>query len=135
MPLYDSEIVVGALKSRASALRVKFENRSRDEAEPGHFHHFTTSAVRGCAPKIKNHKGGSVMAKLPIQIEATLMRSAVAASADGTVKTAALEIVAKNGDQYLVILSGEGMKGLIEDMQVFLEENPEIAELKSVPRQ
>ena len=75
------------------------------------------------------------MAKLPIQIEATLMRSAVAASADGTVKTAALEIVAKNGDQYLVILSGEGMKGLIEDMQVFLEENPEIAELKSVPRQ
>ena len=75
------------------------------------------------------------MAKLPIQIEATLMRSAVAASADGTVKTAALEIVAKNGDQYLVVLSGEGMKGLIEDMQVFLEENPEIAELKSVPRQ
>jgi hypothetical protein len=75
------------------------------------------------------------MAKLPIQIEATLMRSAVAASADGTVKTAALEIVAKNGDRYLVVLSGEGMKGLIEDMQVFLEENPEIAELKSVPRQ
>ena len=75
------------------------------------------------------------MAKLPIQIEATLMRSAVAASADGTGKTAALEIVAKNGDQYLVVLSGEGMKGLIEDMQVFLEENPEIAELKSVPRQ
>jgi hypothetical protein len=75
------------------------------------------------------------MAKLPIQIEATLMRSAVAASADGTAKTAALEIVAKNGDQYLVVLSGEGMKGLIEDMQVFLEENPEIAELKSVPRQ
>ena len=75
------------------------------------------------------------MAKLPIQIEATLMRSAVAASADGTVKTPALEIVAKNGDRYLVVLSGEGMKGLIEDMQVFLEENPEIAELKSVPRQ
>ena len=75
------------------------------------------------------------MAKLPIQIEATLMRSAVAASADGTVKTAALEIVAKNGDQYLVILSGEGMKGLIEDTRLLLEEHPHLARIQSPPRQ
>jgi hypothetical protein len=69
------------------------------------------------------------------QIEALFIRPVVAESEDNTRRTTALEIVAKNGDQFLLVLSGEGMKGLIQDMQSFLEENPEIAEWKSEPRQ
>ena len=48
---------------------------------------------------------------------------------------AGLEIVAKDGAQFLLVLSGEGMKGLIQDMQLFLEEHPQIAESRSEPRQ
>jgi hypothetical protein len=70
-----------------------------------------------------------------LQIEALLIRPIVATSAGGTRQTAALQIVAKNQDRFLIVLSGEGMKGLIEDMQTFLEENRGIAESKSQARQ
>jgi len=69
------------------------------------------------------------------QIEALLIRPVIATSAGGTRQTAALQIVAKNGDRFLVVLSGEGLKALTEDMQAFLEENPEIQEWKSERRQ
>ena len=51
------------------------------------------------------------------------------------IASAGLEIVAKDGAQFLLVLSGEGMKGLIQDMQLFLEEHPQIAESRSEPRQ
>jgi hypothetical protein len=62
-----------------------------------------------------------------LQIEALLIRPIVATSAGGTKQTAALQIVAKNQDRFLVVLFGEGMKGLIADMQALLEDNPGIA--------
>jgi hypothetical protein len=61
------------------------------------------------------------------------MRPIVLQSATG--EQAGLELVAKNGDQFLVPLSGEGMKGLIQDMQLFLEEHPHLAKIQSQPRQ
>jgi hypothetical protein len=50
-------------------------------------------------------------------INAALMRPIALVSHTG--EQAGLEIVAKNGDQFLVPLSGEGMQGLIQDMQLF----------------
>jgi hypothetical protein len=47
-------------------------------------------------------------------INTALMRPITFVSHTG--EQAGLEIVAKNGDQFLVPLSGEGMKGLIQDM-------------------
>jgi hypothetical protein len=66
-------------------------------------------------------------------IVAGSMRPVIAHSE--TEQAAGLEILALNGDVFLVVLSGQGMKGLIQDMQSFLEENPQIAETKSLPRQ
>jgi sensor domain CHASE-containing protein len=48
---------------------------------------------------------------------------------------AGLKIVAKNGDQFVIVLSGEGMRALIEDMQSFLESSPQIAKIQSQARQ
>lgn len=70
---------------------------------------------------------------LPAQIEAAMIRPVAAHSA--TRQTAALEIVQKNGDRLLVVLSGEGLKKLHEDIGTFLDENPEMAELRSERRQ
>jgi hypothetical protein len=69
----------------------------------------------------------------PTIINAALMRPIVLGSPTG--EQAGFEIVAKNGDQFLVPLSGEGMKGLIQDMQLFLEEHPHLAKIQSPPRQ
>jgi hypothetical protein len=69
---------------------------------------------------------------MPI-INAALMRPITLVSHTG--EQAGLEIVAKNGDQFLVPLSGEGMKELIEEMQLFLEEHPHLAKIQSLPRQ
>jgi hypothetical protein len=66
-------------------------------------------------------------------INAALMRPIALVSHAG--EQAGLEIVAKNGDQFLVPLSGEGMKGLIQDMQLFLDEHPHLAKTRSLPRQ
>jgi|HubBroStandDraft_4_1064222.scaffolds.fasta_scaffold2801121_1 hypothetical protein len=66
-------------------------------------------------------------------IKATLMRPIVLVSHTG--EQAGLEIVAKNGDQFLVPLSGAGMKELIQDRQLFLEEHPHLAKTQSLPRQ
>ena len=66
-------------------------------------------------------------------IRALLMRSVEMQTKTGPV--AGLEILADNEDRFLVALSGEGMKKLIQDMQSFLEENPQIAETKSLQRQ
>jgi hypothetical protein len=66
-------------------------------------------------------------------INAALMRPIALVSHTG--EQAGLEIVAKNGDQFLVPLSGEGMQGLIQDMQLFLEEHPHLAKTLSLPRQ
>ena len=57
----------------------------------------------------------------PAIIHAALMRPIVLDSPTGE-QAAGFEIVAKNGDQFLVPLSGEGMKGLIEDTRLLLEE-------------
>jgi hypothetical protein len=65
-------------------------------------------------------------------IHAALARPVVVT---GPTQLAGIEIVAKNGDRFVVVLSGEGMKGLIQDMQSFLDDNPRIAETKSQPRQ
>ena len=46
-----------------------------------------------------------------------------------------LEIVPESGDRFVIALSGEGMKGLIEDMQSFLDDHPHLADQKSRPRQ
>jgi hypothetical protein len=69
------------------------------------------------------------------QIEAMIIRPVVATSAGRTRQTTALDIVAKNGDRFLVLLSGEGMKALTEDMQTLLEKHPEIEERKSEEQQ
>ena len=66
-------------------------------------------------------------------INAALMRPILLKNDTGEIP--GLEIVAKNGDRFLVPLSGEGMKGLIEDMRLFLEEHPELAKIQSPPRQ
>ena len=66
-------------------------------------------------------------------INTALMRPITFVSHTG--EQAGLEIVAKNGDQFLVPLSGEGRKGLIQDMQLFLEERPHLAKIQSPPRQ
>ena len=57
----------------------------------------------------------------PAIIHVALMRPIVLDSPTGE-QAAGFEIVAKNGDQFLVPLSGEGMKGLIEDTRLLLEE-------------
>ena len=66
-------------------------------------------------------------------INVALMRPIALVSHAG--EQAGLEIVAKNGDQFSVPLSGEGMQGLIQDMQLFLEEHPHLAKTRSLPRQ
>jgi hypothetical protein len=66
-------------------------------------------------------------------INAALMRPIALVSHTG--EQAGLEIVAKNGDQFLVPLSGAGMKELIQDRQLFLEEHPHLAKTQSLPRQ
>ena len=69
-----------------------------------------------------------------IQINATLIRPIETESASGA-RGVALEIHALDEAQYLVVLSGEGLQGLLQDIQAFLQEHPEIAEMKSRPRQ
>jgi hypothetical protein len=69
----------------------------------------------------------------PTIISAAIMRPIVLESPTG--QQAGLEIVAENGDQFLVRLSGEGMQGLIEDMRSFLDEYPHLARIQSRPRQ
>jgi hypothetical protein len=66
-------------------------------------------------------------------IKAVLTRPIVLVSHTG--EQAGLEIVAKNGDQFLVPLSGAGMRELIQDTQLFLEEHPHLARTQSLPRQ
>ena len=46
-----------------------------------------------------------------------------------------LEVVEESGDRFVIALSGEGLKGLAADIQAFLDEDPELAEIKSPPRQ
>jgi hypothetical protein len=70
---------------------------------------------------------------MPNIISAALIRPIALESATG--QQAGLEIVAESGDQFLVRLSGEGMKGLIGDMQSFLGDHPHLADQKSRPRQ
>jgi hypothetical protein len=66
-------------------------------------------------------------------IKAVLTRPIVLVSHTG--EQAGLEIVAKNGDQFLVPLSGAGMKELIQDTQLFLEKHPHLATQKSRTQQ
>ena len=66
-------------------------------------------------------------------IYAVQMRSIL--GKNGEDDAAGLEIVAENGDRFVIALSGEGMKGLIEDMQSFLDDHPHLADQKSRPRQ
>lgn len=66
-------------------------------------------------------------------INAAFMRPIVLNSPTG--EQVGLELIAKNGDQFVVPLSGEGMKVLIQDMQKFLEEHPQLAKIQSPPRQ
>ena len=68
-----------------------------------------------------------------MKINATLMRPTVLESPTG--QQVGLEIVAENGDQLLVRLSGEGMQELIVDIQFFLDEHPHLARIQSQPRQ
>jgi hypothetical protein len=69
------------------------------------------------------------MANLPV------VRAALIRPVRGEGDAVGLEIVPENEGPFVIALSGEGMKGLIEDMQSFLDEHPEIAEQKSRPRQ
>lgn len=48
---------------------------------------------------------------------------------------AALEVVQTNGARFLIVLSGEGLKGVAEDILAFLADNPLLAGQKSQPRQ
>jgi hypothetical protein len=66
-------------------------------------------------------------------IKAVLTRPIVLVSHSG--EQAGLEIVAKNGDQFLVPISGAGMRELIQDTQLFLEEHPHLATQKSRTQQ
>ena len=47
----------------------------------------------------------------------------------------ALEIVAETGDQYVIVLSGEGLAGPIQDIQSLLEESPYLARWQGRARQ
>lgn len=69
----------------------------------------------------------------PTIISAILMRPITLESPTGP--QAGLEIVAENGDLFLVRVSGEGMQGLIEDMRSFLDVHPHLAGIQSRPRQ
>ena len=66
-------------------------------------------------------------------VRAALMRP-ITGQADGQ-KTVGLEVVEESGDRFVKALSGEGLKGLAADIQAFLDEDPELAEIKSPPRQ
>jgi len=46
-----------------------------------------------------------------------------------------IEIVAANGDHFVVTMSGEGMTSLVAAMQSFLSEHPQLAKTKSQSRQ
>jgi hypothetical protein len=59
------------------------------------------------------------------QIDATLIRPIVVVSRGTQEKIVALEVHSLNGQQFLVVLSRDGMKELVKEMQVFLREHPQ----------
>jgi hypothetical protein len=59
------------------------------------------------------------------QIDATLIRPIVVVSRETQEKLCALEVHSLNGQQFLVVLSREGMKELVKEMQLFLREHPQ----------
>jgi hypothetical protein len=69
-----------------------------------------------------------------MQINATFIRPVETESTSGA-RGVALEIHALDEAQYLVVLSGEGLQVLLQEIQAFLQENPHLAEMKSRPRQ
>jgi len=71
--------------------------------------------------------------KPPQVIWAVSMRPTEARTDEGP--AVALETVAKTGDQFVIVLSGEGLAGLIRDIQSLLEESPHIARWRSQERQ
>jgi hypothetical protein len=66
-------------------------------------------------------------------VRAALMRPIIG-EADGQ-KTVGLEVVEGSGERFVIALSGEGLKGLATDIQSFLDEDQELAEIKSPSRQ
>jgi hypothetical protein len=72
-----------------------------------------------------------------IQVNATFIRPIVVWSEphDQGVAGVALEVHSLDGEQFVIVLSGEGLKLLAQDIQSFFQEHPEIAEMKSRPRQ
>jgi hypothetical protein len=71
--------------------------------------------------------------KAPRVIWATSMRPTEVQTDGGP--AVALEIVAETGDQFVIVLSGEGLAGLIQDIQLLLEESPHIAGWRGRARQ
>jgi len=71
--------------------------------------------------------------KSPQVIRATSMRPTEVQTDEGP--AVALEIVAKTGDQFAIVLSGEGLAGLIQDIQALLKESPHIVGWRSRARQ
>jgi hypothetical protein len=47
----------------------------------------------------------------------------------------ALEVLSLDGEQFVIVLSGEGLKALAQDIESFFQEHPQLAEMKSRPRQ
>jgi hypothetical protein len=71
------------------------------------------------------------------QINATLIRPIVVWSEPQNqgVPGVALEVHSLDGEQFLIVLSGEGLKGLAQDIESFFQGHPQLAEMKSRPRQ
>jgi hypothetical protein len=47
----------------------------------------------------------------------------------------ALEVLSLDGEQFVIVLSGEGLKAPAQDIESFFQEHPQLAEMKSRPRQ
>jgi hypothetical protein len=71
------------------------------------------------------------------QINATVIRPIVVWSEpqDRGVAGVALEVHSLDGEQFVIVLSGEGLKALAQDIESFFREHPQLAEMKSRPRQ
>ena len=59
------------------------------------------------------------------QIDATLIRPIVVVARETQEQVLALEVHSLDGQQFLVVLSREGMTELTKEMQLFLREHPQ----------
>jgi hypothetical protein len=66
-------------------------------------------------------------------VRATFIRPVVAGVEDQ--RSVGIEVLALDGDRFVIALSGEGLQGLGRDIQDLLESDPTLAEIKSLPRQ